>query len=203
MLSLRSPTGEEPAAPDGRVILRGRTWWQLEAMLAIRGDEAGVRIAYLEGDLEIMSPSRTHEYVKTMIARLIEAYAEEAGIFFEGYGSLTMKNAPKERAAEPDECYVVGSRKDHPDLVIEVIWTSGGLDKRRIYAGLGVRELWEWHNGKLSIFTLREAAYVPVSRSGVLPDLDLDLLCRFIDTDDQTASVRAYRKALREPLARA
>jgi len=202
MSSIRPLPSEEPA-PDGRVILRGRTWWQLEAMLAIRGDDAGVRIAYLEGDLEIMSPSRTHEYVKTTIARLLEAYAEEAGIFFEGYGSLTMKNGPKERAAEPDECYVVGNRKDHPDLVIEVIWTSGGLDKHRIYAGLGVHEVWEWQNGEISIFTLREDAYLPISRSGMLPDLDLDLLRRFIDTDDQTASVRAYRKALRERSGRA
>jgi Uma2 family endonuclease len=61
--------------PDQRVILGDIDWWQFEAFLAIRGDRAGVRVTYLEGELEIMSPSRTHEMLKTMIARLLEAYA--------------------------------------------------------------------------------------------------------------------------------
>ncbi|HEX9985791.1 MAG TPA: hypothetical protein VGF69_21205 [Thermoanaerobaculia bacterium] len=51
--------------PDERVILGGIDWWQFEAFLAIRGDRAGVRVTYLEGALEIMSPSRTHEALKT------------------------------------------------------------------------------------------------------------------------------------------
>jgi Uma2 family endonuclease len=198
MLARQIQEAAIPPDPDGRVILHGMGWWQFEAMLAIRGDQAGVRLAYLEGALEIMSPSTTHEIIKTMIARLLEAYAEERGILFNGYGSLTMKNAPKERGAEPDECYVVGSKKADPDLVIEVIWTSGGLDKRRLYAGLGVRELWEWRRGKITVYGLRDGAYLALERSELLPDLDLDLLTSFLETDDQTASVRAFRAALRQ-----
>ena len=49
-----------PQDPDQRVILGGIDWWQFEAFLAIRGDRAGVRVTYLEGELEIMSQSRTH-----------------------------------------------------------------------------------------------------------------------------------------------
>lgn len=109
-----------------------------------------------------------------------------------------MKNAPNERAAEPDECYVVGNRKDQPDLVIEVIWTSGGIDKRRIYAGLGVRELWEWRAGKITVLALHDGAYVERDRSDLLPDLDIEQLAHLADTDDQTASVRSFRQALRQ-----
>lgn len=90
-----------PADPDGRVVLRGLGWWQYEAMLAIRGDEAGARLASLEGELEITSPSATHERVKKALARLLEAYAEERGLIFNGFGSLTMKNPAAERGAEP------------------------------------------------------------------------------------------------------
>lgn len=203
-MSLPARTSAEPAVsadPDGRVIMHGVGWWQYEAMLAIRGDQAGLRLAYLEGELELMSPSRTHERIKTMIARLLEAYAEEVGIMFNGYGSLTMKNAPRERGAEPDECYVVGSKEEWPDLVIEVIWTSGGLDKRRLYAGLGVRELWEWRDGKITTLGLAGDEYVPLARSALLPDLDLDLLASFVDTEDQTASVRAFRAAVRRVIS--
>lgn len=156
---------DEPSDPDERVILHGLSWWQLEAMLAIRGDQSGVRLAYLEGALELMRPSRTHEYIRTTIARLMEAYAEEEeGLVLDGLGSMTMKHAPKERAAEPDECYVV---------------------------------LWEWRDGKITVLSL--TAYTVTPRSGALPGLDLELLARFVDTDDQTAAVRAFRKALREP----
>ena len=194
------PQPPDPAGdPDGRVIMRGLGWWQYEAMLAIRGDQAGVRLSYLEGDLEIMSPSRSHETIKTLLARLIEAYADEKGIYFNGYGSLTMKNPAAERGAEPDECYVVGRPKpgEHPDLTIEVIWTSGGLDKRRLYAGLRVRELWEWREGRIEVLGLRGPKYVPLPRSELMPDLNLDLVIRFLDREDQAQAVRDFRAALR------
>jgi hypothetical protein len=130
--------------PDARVILYGSSWWQFESMLAIRGDKAGVRLAYLEGSLELTRPSQSHERIKTMLARIIESYAEEAGVTLDGYGSLTMRNPSQERAAEPDECYVVGGGSAEPNLVIEVVWTSGGarqatsLRRPRRRGGLGV-----------------------------------------------------------------
>jgi hypothetical protein len=37
---------------DQRVILDGIDWWQYESFLAIRGDRPGVRVTYLEGQLE-------------------------------------------------------------------------------------------------------------------------------------------------------
>jgi Uma2 family endonuclease len=194
----------QPASPppdrDDRVIMRGLDWWQYEVMLAVRGDSAGVRLAYLEGDLEIMSPGRTHEYVKKSIARLLEAYAEEQRIFFDGYGSLTMKNQGRLRGAEPDECYVVGSARDQlrqPDLAIEVIVTSGGIDKRAIYAGLAVQELWEWRDGRIQVLVLEGEGYREVPRSVLLPALDLGALAGFVASDDQTEAVRAFRRTLR------
>lgn len=80
---------------DQRVFLHGVTWEQYEAVLAIRGESSGVRIAYLEGELELMSPSRDHESIKTCIARLVEAYAEERGLRLDGFGSWTLKSQPK------------------------------------------------------------------------------------------------------------
>jgi Uma2 family endonuclease len=59
--------------PDQRVILGGIDWWQFETFLAIRGDHAGVRVTYMEGQLEIMSPSQSHEMLAKRIARLLEA----------------------------------------------------------------------------------------------------------------------------------
>ncbi|HEU4408934.1 MAG TPA: hypothetical protein VFS43_26970 [Polyangiaceae bacterium] len=58
--------------------------------------------------------------------------------------------------------------------------------------------MWLWHEGLLDVYVLQAGAYERVERSELLPALDLDLLVRFVDHRDQTASVRAYRKALRE-----
>ena len=85
-----------------------------------------------------------------------------------------------------------------PDIVIEVIWTSGGLDKLAIYRGLGVPEVWFWQEGGLSFYLLDEGGYTVGARSTRLPDLDPELLTRCMaEPSTQTAAVRAYRQALR------
>jgi Uma2 family endonuclease len=184
---------------DQRIFLHGRTWSEFEILLAVRGDRAGVRMFYLDGEIELMSPSGSHEGIKKTIARLVEAYADERGLEFNGFGSWTLKNAPKERGAEPDECYVIGATtKPKPDLVIEVIWTSGGLDKLALYAGLGVRELWVWKRpGKIEVHALRGEVYEEIARSELLPEIDLDALAGFIAMPSQSQAVRAYRASLR------
>ena len=189
---------DRPQDPDQRVILGDIDWWQFEAFLAIRGDRAGVRVTYLEGELEIMSPSRTHEALKKLIARLLEAYADETGLVFEGYGSLTMRNAPKLRGIEPDECYAIGAPKESPDLAVEVIWTHGGLDKLNVYRGLGVKEVWIWKKDQLQAYELRGGAYVEVSQSVVIPGLSPSFIAGFLDYDTQTEAVRNLRAALRQ-----
>jgi Uma2 family endonuclease len=183
---------------DQRVILHDVTWSQYETILAIRGDRAGVRLTYLNGELELMSPSLDHEAIKTTIGRLLEAYAEERGLALNGYGSWTVKSALRARGVEPDECYVFGTHKPKaPDVAIEVIWTSGGLDKLEVYRGLGVREVWTWRDGRVEVHALRGDHYEQVPRSELLPDLDLGVMASFLQNPDQTAAVREFRAWLR------
>ena len=54
---------------DQRVILHDVSWSQYETLLAIRGDNAGVRLTYLSGELELMSPSLDHGAIKKTMAR--------------------------------------------------------------------------------------------------------------------------------------
>ena len=184
--------------PDQRVILGGIDWSQYETFLGILGDRAGVRVTYLEGLLEIMSPSQTHELLAKLIARLLEAYADEKELIFEGYKSMTIRNAPKERGIEPDECYAVGGPKDSPDLAVEVIWTHGGLDKLDVYRGLGVREVWLWKKRELRAYELRGNTYVEISQSVVIPGLAPSFIQQFLDCETQTEAVRKLRSALRK-----
>jgi Uma2 family endonuclease len=190
-----------PAAPragDQRVTFPAVTWSDLELILRIRGDSSGVRITYLCGVLELMSPSIDHEGIKTIIARLLETYALEKAIPLNGFGSWTLQNAVRARALEPDECYSVGvGRPARPDLAVEVIWTSGGIDKLEVYRGLGVGEVWLWRDGGIEAHVLSGEGYERRERSALFPGLDLAELVRHIDVENQTESVRRYRETLR------
>lgn len=198
---MTATTAAPPAArrtEDQRVTLDDVSWSDVELILQIRGDRAGVRVTYLNGVLELMTPSVDHESIKKTIARLLEAYAEEKGHSFNGFGSWTLKNARRARALEPDECYSLTLRRPtSPDLAIEVVWTSGGIDKLDVYRGLGVREVWFWREGAIEVSALDTVQYQRRERSVVLPELDLAELARYIDPENQTDSVRRYRQALR------
>jgi Uma2 family endonuclease len=174
-------------------------WSAYEAQLALRGDAPVPRVAYLDGVMELMSPSRDHERIKSYVGCLVEAYALERGIDLSPYGAWTLRQGPKSSGLEPDECYIIGTdqRAERPDLAIEVIWTSGGLDKLEIYRRLEVPEVWVWKEGKLYVHVLRGSAYEQVEQSEQLPGIDLPLLASFLDRPTATQAIRAYRDALR------
>ena len=183
---------------DQYVLLRGVTWEDYERLLAVRGESSVPRMTYLDGELELMSPSTSHEWRKTLIARLLEAWAEESDIDLNGYGSWTVRKKPRKRGLEPDECYILGTRKKpRPDLAIEVVISSGNLDKLDVYSGLGVPEVWFWQRDTIEIHVLRGKGYEKVARSELLPTLDFALPSRFVDHPQQTQAVREYRAALR------
>jgi Uma2 family endonuclease len=128
-------------AEEQRLILNSVTWEQYETLRATLDDIPGLRMTYLEGRLEIMTPSPEHEVDKTAIARLIEIYALEMDIDLTGYGSTTFRKQARERGLEPDECYCFGQLKEVPDIAIEVVIKSGGIDKLSVYQGLEVPEV--------------------------------------------------------------
>ncbi|MBK9035611.1 MAG: Uma2 family endonuclease [Myxococcales bacterium] len=193
------PAPAPPEPPDQRIVLHGVTWAQYEAMRATLADKPGLRMTYLEGELEIMSPSRRHEHLKKFIARLIEAYADQRRIVVLGFGSETYKKQAMERGLEPDECYCVGDEKDVPDFALEVITTSGGVDKLAVYLGLGVPEVWFWVDARFQLFGLEAGAYQPRERSHFLADLDLSRLAEIVAATpraEQAQAVWRFRASL-------
>src|SRR5262245_22448626 len=191
--------GEYVPTADQRVVMYGMTWSQYEALLALRGDVAGPRLAYLHGALEIMSPSKDHERIKSYIGCLIEAYALERDVELSPYGSWTLNNALEEAGVEPDECYILGADQspELPHLAIEVNWTSGGIDKLAIYSRLGVAEVWIWEDDEIHLFALANDGYERVTRSRVLPGIDVALLTSLLERPTALQAVKALREALR------
>jgi Uma2 family endonuclease len=154
-------------------------------------------MAFLEGVMELISPSKEHERIKAYIGRLIETYAVERGIDLSPYGAWTLKNPALQSGLEPDECYLVGDqRRDVPDLAIEVQWTSGGIDKLEIYRRLGVREVWVWKASQIEVHVLGEAGYSRGTHSHVLPGLDVSQLTGFLNHATVLQAVTAFRQSL-------
>lgn len=195
MYALRQDAPQE----DHFVVLRGATWADYERMLELRGDHSAPRITFLDGSVEIMSPSRSHESIKSAVGCLVEVYCLETGIEFSKYGSWTLKDQEVSRGAEPDECYVFGTVPEptRPHLAIEVVWTSGGIDKLDVYRLLGVSEVWFWRRGKLTPYILRGENYEEAAASTALPGIDLDELASHLDHPTTSGAIRAYRDALR------
>lgn len=104
--------------------------------------------------------------------------------------------------AEANECYIVGpitETPQRPGIAIEVVWTSGGIDKLEVYRGLGVAEVWIWQAGSLRFFLLQGDSYLPGTRSRLLADLGPDLIARCMAQGSQTQAVRTLHTALDFP----
>jgi Uma2 family endonuclease len=190
---------ESPAILDQRLLLHGVSWGRYCVMRELL-DSSAVRFAYLEGALEIMSPSPRHEFLKKQIARLLELFSLERGVPLIGYGSTTFRREAKERGVEPDECYCVGRELgEGPDIAIEVVLLNWTINKLSIYAGLGVGEVWLWREDAFEIYRLegdRYRALEPADRSTFIPELDFAVLADFVRRPDQYAAVLAFRDLL-------
>ncbi len=192
------------AAPgEQRVFLANVSWADYERIAAMRGESTVPRLTYLKGVLELMSPGRKHEGDKPKLARLLWAYFEHLGVAVEGIGSLTVKKQDAERGAEPDECFVFGAVPQDedafvaPDLVVEIVHASGGLDKLDVWHGLGAKEIWFWNRrSKLEVHVRRGDRFERSERSALVPALDLDLLVHCMAERTQVDALRALRAAL-------
>ena len=183
---------------EQRVRLEGVSWQQYESLLSTLGEDfPALRLSYLCGTLEIMTTSPLHEKLKKMIGMLIEAYLLETRIRFSAIGSATFREATKQRGLEPDECYCLEEEKEFPDIAVEVVLSSGIVDKLTIYEGLGVVEIWMWENNQFSLYHLRSNGYEQIAASELLPDCDIELLASYVKPENQFDAVMNYRDELR------
>jgi Uma2 family endonuclease len=177
----------------------GIDWAGFEAIAALRGERSRPRLAYLDGVVELMSPSNNHERIKTSLGHVVEAYCVETDVTITGYGSWLIKDETKKAGLEPDECYVFGPNprtKSRPDLAIEVNWSRDGVDKLEIYRRLGVPEVWFWQHDEIMVFVLGHAGYTQQARSAAIPQFDFSLASRLVDVTPINDMVRQLRAAL-------
>ncbi|MEL6381971.1 MAG: Uma2 family endonuclease [Cyanobacteria bacterium J06626_18] len=166
---------------DQRIIHSDITWQQFKLIQKGFSEARKVRLYYYDNVLEILMPGRDHEFFKTIIGLLIELFCLETRTEFEPLGSTTQEKEG-EVSAEPDESYAFGKSKPKPDLVIEVIFTSGGPSKLKRYQALSIPEVWLWQEGMFSLYRLQESGYQAINSSEIpeLSTLKINLLTRCV-----------------------
>lgn len=169
------------------------SWLQYEELLSQLGDVASPRISYDNGRLDVMSPSSKHEKLKNLLHDLVMILSDELDLDVLSLGSVTLKVEPKGKGVEADDCFYVEraggiGEKDQldlrsdppPDLVLEIDVTHESSSKFRIYAALGVPEIWRYDGSEFSLWQLSGQTYIPVSCSLAFPIVTVDDLAGFL-----------------------
>ncbi|MEH1825929.1 MAG: Uma2 family endonuclease [Nostoc sp.] len=175
------------------------SWEEFKGIEAQLKDNRNVRLSYLSGILEIMSPiGEKHEEVKRTLGYLLEAYMRELGIRFYGRGGFTLEE-PGYASGTPDESYSINTKGEVPDIVIEVIVTSGTINRKELYKPKKVPEVWFWKSNQIKIFRLNASGeYEEVNRSGFFSNLDPTLLLQYIGHPDQYDAVAEFVQAIQK-----
>jgi Uma2 family endonuclease len=202
--------------PVQRFLLTGIAWDGYESLLRMLGDRP-IRITYDRGNLELMSPSATHEEFGQLFGLAIQALAEELGFSCRGLKSTTWRRALVERGIEADECFylanlgrVLGKRTidldidPPPDLAIEIEVSTDVLDRLAIYGALGIPEVWRFNGQILRVLELQpDATYVERDHSPALPFLPLEEFASLIQQGaaaDHASWGRRFRAWIRETI---
>jgi Uma2 family endonuclease len=181
---------------DRIYIVTGISWQQYQQINSYLEEQSHYRLSYLDGTLTIMSPGRSHEIIKEYISGLLEVYFQELEIDYYPLGSTTLKIERQQTGKEPDVCYCIKTEKEIPDLAIEVVFSSGGIDSLKIHQYLQVKEVWFWQNNRLKIYILNDLEYQQSDRSVILPELNLELFQKYILQSNIRLAIKQYRKEL-------
>lgn len=184
-------------------------WPAFDEFLDQIGDRPGLRLAYDQGVLELMTPLLEHEDDKEIIGDLIRALLETLDIEFRSIGSTTLRSSSVAKGVEPDQCFYIANERairgkrtidldidPPPDLALEID-ISTRRDHLAIYSGLRIPELWRFDGTRLHIHCLRGSTYANTEHSDQFPGFPLaDAIPRFLErsrVDGRNATLRAFR----------
>ena len=201
--------------PENTTLLIGIRWETYQALLLDLAENPGKKLTYDQGTLEIMTPLPEHEINKGFLGRLVQTTTEVLGLEISSLGSTTLSRKDLQKGVEPDECYYITNeelvrgkinfdfnRDLPPDLAIEIDITSSSLDSLKIYAALGVREIWRFDGKNLFIYCLENGKYQEQEKSNILPILSKSVILKFIirrGEKGENPLLREFRQWLENP----
>ena len=196
------------------VVLRNVSWSTYQALLADMGEHRTARLAYYCGTLEIKMPSKFHELINRLLARIITTLTEELGLDIVPLGSTRFDNEEDIQGVEPDSCFYIQHahcvepdddmppQEIPPDLVVEVDITSSSTSRLVVYKMMGVPEVWRYNRQEMTILQLAKGEYVECENSPTFPMLSTKTLTQFLEQGKQSKNhnrlIAELRKWIRE-----
>ena len=183
---------------DASVTFRDVSWDEYEELLEQVGEAPGLRITYDNGSLHVMTISGEHEKYSDFIKSLIAGIRLRLQIDILAFGSATMRKPKRSAGHEPDGCFyvqtapLIGNKiqldfetDPPPDIVVEVDVHHDSRSRFRVYAALGVPEIWRYDGQAMTIYHLSEEGhgqeYVAGDTSTGLPMLSAQLLTEMLE----------------------
>ncbi|MFB2976195.1 hypothetical protein [Microseira sp. BLCC-F43] len=109
---------------------------------------------------------------------------------------MTLESESGRVKREADKSYELSPDREGPDSAIEVIVTSGGIDKLEADKPLQIPEVWFWEKGQLSFYALGDEGYENILQSQILRNLDVALLMRCINLANHTQALAEFRQGI-------
>jgi Uma2 family endonuclease len=184
---------------DQQFIQADVSWAQFQAIQAGFADSPGVRLFYYRRELEILGVGFTHEFYRALLAALLTEFFVEMSVDVTPAGCFTVQREG-EVSIQADESYFIGPKGDRsiPDLAVEIVITSGGPQKLERYRALGVTEVWFWQNQRFTLYRLEGGNYQEATTSGLLRELNIELLTRCMVQPSLVEAVKEFRKGMRQ-----
>lgn len=186
----QKPSGLQPGVP----VRFSTDWYGYSSISGLIGDRR-LRTYYCNGEMEILMPSSNHDIWVAMLGRFIEMLTMVMKMQLKSGGQTTFRREDLEKGLEPDRCYYLENepkvreklkldlRVDPPpDLALEIEISNSVEPRMRVYAGLGVPEVWRYDGHILSVHQLvANGEYVLAEKSRFFPFLPIKELVRFLN----------------------
>ncbi len=196
---------------EHRFFLPDIGWEGYEALLKMIGD-GHTRVTYDRGDAELRSPSNKHDEYAELVGRIINLVTEELRIPCRSLRSTTWRKFAVEGGLEADNSYYItnlpqirGRRilnlnfDPPPDLAVEIEISHSALNRLRVYAGLGVPEVWRFDGNRLAIHRLQtDGNYATRNDSLEIPAITPDEIVHWVHEGEAETDHTEWALRLRE-----
>lgn len=209
-------TRSDPVADDQRVAMPNIGWRGYSALLKLRGDRGVPRMVYLDGELLLMSPSLSHEHLKSRLGQFVREVAVGLDVDCRPTSQTTFRRRSRRGGVEGDETFYLANearirgktaidlRVDPPpDLAIEAVFSHDADAAIEVYRRFGVPEVWVCDPFGLTILVRQpDGRYAESPASAAFPFLTADEVSEWVHRP-QVSSETGWRRDLRRWVAEA
>ncbi len=180
---------------DERVVVPHVSWETFERLLADDKDRRVPRMTYDQGVLELVTPSKPHERAGATITRFVDIVGAVLGIPIQSTAATMYRRSDLKRGFEADASFYIQNEilvRDSndadlavdppPDLVLEMEFSRSALNKLRLFASMGIPEVWRCDGEQVTIFILSGDTYRESAHSQALPPVSSDIVTRFLQS---------------------